>query len=120
MKTKLTVCVVLGLSLLGMLPAPAEAGAALPPAGLWVGVSPDGSSTITLYLRADGAAGYFVNGVEATGVWTWYPTSPVSGIVTIQYLSPGVPTRVSFRVTYVNGCTILVSAPGLMVVLRRC
>jgi hypothetical protein len=119
MKTRLSVGVLLGLSLLGVLPAPAEAQVTVPPVGQWTAIAPDGSGTITLVLRGDGVAGYFVNGVGAAGVWAWCPTSPVSGIVTVRYLSPGVPSLVRFRVTYVDGFTILVSGPGFVVVFRR-
>jgi hypothetical protein len=120
MKTKSACLFCLALALSFGSDLTAKAQAAAPPWGVWTGKFSDGSGTYTATLTRSGTVGIALSGrTTLTGSLTWQSTSPVGGIVTVNYWNAGFPSKAYYSVVYKDAKTIVWSDPFFKVTLHK-
>jgi hypothetical protein len=95
----------------------AQAQQAAPPIGVWMGK--DGPVDVTLSVSGNGTALYNAGGQGVVGRWTWAPTSPAGGIITIHYQLTGNPQRLYYSITYRGPDRIQLSDPYFSIPMNR-
>jgi hypothetical protein len=99
--------------------AVADAQGAPPPVGVWRGNFSDGSGSVNLSVSGDGAfAIHITGGNPIVGTWSWNPTSS-GGIITLNHINGGRPSRLYYSVTWINSRAINFSDPWFRIVLNK-